>query len=539
MFDFENITKNTKTLLRRELVALWIFSVILSCALVVLSLKNKFPLGKGDFVFLSILTLLISLYRPRWTFFLFIGLIPLENIVLVSGFLPMQLRPYQFLGVILMIAVAILFASRRLNFKILRPLWRDYLIFSLVPFSFLSIINASNKNISFKNSLILLSFVILYFLIRNFVRSKKDLLKTAFFFAGSYLVVSGYGFYQVLADKFGLKSFEVMFGRPNSVFVEPDWLGVYLCFVLAVFLSAIYYYNKQKLRAMSLVFVFYGLVFLNIILIILTLSRSAWVGAAVVFIIFAFLSSFEKKEKVIMDIKGIKSVAVVLLIVLLSLLTIWTGRLSKFDIFDRARSTATSEQKITIACEKNSQIPESVVDVEDLLKYGCRHINLEDISLNKSQGKIVAETFRKDPNVLTRSLIYKKSWEEIKKHPIIGVGYGSITQVLGADPRGAGLNESNIFLQIWAGSGIFGLMVFGVFIGYFFIYSFRRVSPICPLNKIIGCSVIKDDFEKAANIFVVLGIAALIIPNLFNAGLLMGIIWLALSILANTERLRV
>jgi O-antigen ligase len=537
--ELNDLKGNLKKIFQRELVVLWIFSVILSVALIILSLKNKLPLGKGDFVFLSILTLLISLYRPRWTFFLFIGLISLENIFLVSGFLPVQLRPYQFLGMILLIAVAILFAARRLKFKILKPVWQDYLIFSLVPFSFLSVLNASNKNISFKNSLVLISFVFLYYLIRNFVRSRRDLIKTAFFFGGSFLAVSGYGFYQVLADKFGFRSFEVMFGRPNSVFAEPDWLGVYLCFALSVLLSAIYYYRHKEFWTKSLSVLLYVLVFFDITLIILTLSRSAWVGAVAVLAIFALLGSFKKKEKFVIDMKRIKSVAAVLSVVLFSLLIIWTGKLSKFDIFDRARSTATSEQKITIACEKNSQIPESVVDVVDLLKYGCRHINLEDISLNNSQGKIVTEIFRKDPNVMTRSAIYRKSWEEIKKHPVLGVGYGSITQTLGVDSRGSGLNESNIFLQIWAGSGIFGLLAFIIFIGYFFVYAFRRVSPICPMNKIIGCPIVKDYFEKAQSAFVVLGIAALIIPNLFNAGLLMGIIWLAMSSFVVVRDLRV
>jgi hypothetical protein len=536
---FEILAKNIKNVLKKELAVLWIFSVILSLALIVLSLKGKFPLGKGDFVFLSILALLVALYRPRWIFFLFVGLIPLENIILVSGFLPMQLRAYQFLGAILLIAITVLFAARRLKFKILKLAWQDYLVFSFVPFGFLSIINTSNKNISLKNGLILLSFALLYYLIRNFVGSRKDLIKTAFFFSGSFLAVSCYGFYQVLADKFEFRSFEVMFGRPNSTFAEPDWLGVYLCFALAVFLSLIYYYKDQELKIKFSNFLLYALVFFDMTLIILTLSRSAWVGAAAVLAIFAFLSLFKKKKKVVMDTEGIKSIVVVLIIVLLALIVIRSGKLSKFDIFDRARSTATSEQKITIACEKNSQIPESVADAEDLLKYGCRHINLEDISFNKSQGKTVAETFRKDPNVLTRSMIYQKSWEEIKKHPVFGVGYGSITQLLGADSRGAGLNESNIFLQIWAGSGIFGLLAFIVFIGYFFVYAFRRVSPACSMNKIIGCPVVKDDFEKAVNLFVVLGIAALIIPNLFNAGLLMGMMWLALSIFASIRDLRV
>jgi O-antigen ligase len=355
---------------------------------------------------------------------------------------------------------------------------------------------------------------------------------------GSFFPVAGYGFYQVLADRFGFRSFEVMFGRPNSVFAEPDWFGVYLCFALAVFLSAIYYYKNMELRKRSINLLLCGLVFFDTTLVILTLSRSAWMGAVAVLVIFALISIFKKKEKIVMDREGMKSIAAVLSIVLLSFVIIWTGKLSKFDIFDRARSTATSQQKITIACEKNSQIPASVVNAEELSKYGCRHINLEEISLNKSQGKIVAETFRKDPNVLTRTVIYQKSWEEIKKHPILGIGYGSITQSLGSDPRGAGLNESNIFLQVWVGSGVLGLLAFVAFIGYYFIYAFRRVSPVCPMNKIIGCPVAKDDFEKSVNIFMALGLTALIIPNLFNAGLLMGPFWLGLAIFTSVKYLQ-
>jgi len=128
--------------------------------------------------------------------------------------------------------------------------------------------------------------------------------------------------------------------------------------------------------------------------------------------------------------------------------------------------------------------------------------------------------------VLTRGQIYKKSFEIVRTHPILGVGFGTITQMLGTDERGSGLNESNIFLQIWVGSGILGLASFIIIFGYLLIYSFRRISPICPLNRLIGCPIVKDDFEKTLNIFIFFGLIALLIPNLFNAGLLMGLFWL-------------
>ncbi|MFA5871157.1 MAG: O-antigen ligase family protein [Parcubacteria group bacterium] len=538
------ITSALKNIFKRELVILWLFSLLLSAAIITLSLKNKLPLGKGDFTFISILTLLVALYRPRWIFFLFISLIPLENIILVSDFLPLQLRPYQFLEAILVAAIFILWLSKRLDFRILKPNWMDTAFFSLMPLSLLPLLSSTFKALNVKNSLILLSFVLLYFLIRNFVRNKSDLIKTFAFFVGSYLVVVKYGFYQVLADKFGFKSFEVMFGRPNSTFAEPDWLGIFLCFSLAAFLSVAYYLSTKRGEIEYsgwLKFITHLFIFSALLLAILTLSRSTWIGIAIVSIFFIFLIPGLGKEKgswfKFSYGKSAEQIAIFLIILLISIFLIRIFNLSKFDIFDRARSTATSEQKITVACAPGSSIPESVATADELNKFGCQHINLEDIASYKSRGKMIAQIYRKDPNVMTRSAIYKQSWEIIKKHPITGVGYASITQSLGADERGAGLNESNIFLQIWAGSGLFGLIIFVSVIGFLFVYSFRRISPICPLNKIISCPTIKGEFEKTLNIFLVLGVISLIIPNLFNAGLFMGTFWLGMATVVSAKDL--
>ena len=114
MSKFKNFTKSLKNIFKLELVILWVFGVLLGLALFVLENKAKLPLGKGDFAFISILALCVALYRPRWIFFLFVSLVPLENIILVSGFLPLQLRPYQFAGVILALAVigAVIFRKK-------------------------------------------------------------------------------------------------------------------------------------------------------------------------------------------------------------------------------------------------------------------------------------------------------------------------------------------------------------------------------------------------------------------------------------------
>jgi len=523
-------------MLKKDLSILWIFSVALGLALIVLQSKNKLPLGTGDFVFISILALCVALYRPRWAFYFFVSLVPLENVIMASGFLPMQLRPYQFTGAILTIAIIILWIAKRLNFKLLRPAWIDWLVFSIVPLSFLSLIASPSKGITLKNNLILFSFVVLFYLVRTFVRTRRHLLESALFFLGSNLVVLFYGFYQVFADNFGARSFEVMFGRPNSTFTEADWLGIFLCFSLAVIFSASLFRTEINIVKYAL----YIIIFLNLTLLILSLSRSAWIGAAAVIFFWLIFSLYRKSEirTTFTPRKFANQFLKIFLISLISLAAIHFGKLSKFDIFDRARSTATSEQKITIACDDGNNIPQTVASTDELARYGCRHINLEEIELYKSQGKTVTEIFRKDPNVMTRSAIYKKSFEIIRGHPVLGVGFGTITQNLGSDERGSGLNESNIFLQVWAGSGILGLIAFVATLGYLLIYSFRRLSPICPMNRIIGCPIVRNDFEKTLNIFLALGIFALIIPNLFNAGLLMGLFWLGLGIFVSAKYLQ-
>ena len=527
---------NLKNILKKEISILWIFSVVLGLALIVLDLKNKLPLGAGDFFFISILALCVALYRPRWMFYVFVSLVPLENIILVSGILPLQLRPYQFVGAILAIAILILYLVKRLNFKLLKPIWIDWLVFSLVPLSFLSAINSSVRNVSIKNNLVLFSFVVLYFLVRNFVRTRKHLVETAFFFIGSNLVVLVYGFYQVVADKFGGRSFEVMFGRPNSTFTEADWLGIFLCFALAVNFTLAHFLssrNQNIARIGNFI-----LIFFNLTLLILALSRSAWIGAALILFFYLAFNLFEKSGEAthFTPKKFANNFSIILLIFVASLAIIHFSKLSKFDIFDRARSAATSEQKITIACHSRANIPQSITTTEELAKFNCQHINLEEVAYLKSKGMIVVEIFRMDPNVATRSQIYKKSIEIIRAHPILGVGFGSITEIIGADERGAGLNESNIFLQVWAGSGILGLIAFVAILGYLFFYSIRRVSPVCPINRFNGCPIMEDDFERLLNIFILLGLLALLIPNLFNAGLFMALFWLGLAVLVICTR---
>jgi O-antigen ligase len=128
------------------------------------------------------------------------------------------------------------------------------------------------------------------------------------------------------------------------------------------------------------------------------------------------------------------------------------------------------------------------------------------------------EIYRQDPNVQTRSEIYQKSWNEIKKHPILGIGWGNIGSILGKDERGTPLNSSNIFLETWLGAGIIGILCLVIFLTHILYSSVRKYYYS------------SDDSSKLINLFFIISFFAIIIPNLFNAGIFLGFFWVWLAI---------
>ena len=130
----------------------------------------------------------------------------------------------------------------------------------------------------------------------------------------------------------------------------------------------------------------------------------------------------------------------------------------------------------------------------------------------------MTEISRNDPNVQTRSMIYQKSWNEIKNHPILGIGWGNIGSVLGRDERGTPLNSSNIFLETWLGAGILGFLTLIILLGYILLKSIRNYFHA------------EDIMQKIINLFVIVSWFAIMIPNLFNAGIFLGIFWVWLGV---------
>jgi hypothetical protein len=204
---------------------------------------------------------------------------------------------------------------------------------------------------------------------------------------------------------------------------------------------------------------------------------------------------------------------------------VYLFHLTNFQLFNRVQSTGTGLQKITISCNSDRRdalqcvSTDTVVrDISELEKYNCRFINLEDIEKEKAEGNKILEIYRQDPNIQTRSEIYRRSWTEIKNHPVLGIGWGGISNILGRDGRGTPLNSSNIFLETYLGAGILGFLALIILLGYILIKSVKNYYYA------------QNDLQKAMSLFIIISWFAIVVTNLFNAGIFLGIFWVWLAI---------
>lgn len=472
----------------------------------------------SDFIFFITLALLLGIYRPSWMFAFFVGTLALENINIAPSSIGLALRPYQLFGFIVIVSIFIQYLSKRLNFSLPKWRWYDILPVTFALGGMLSSFAATNHGATFKQSIVALSFVSLYYLTRVYIQSFEDLKKIAPFFLSSGLIVSIYGIWQNARFIVGNNPFETMPGRPNATFTEPDWFGAYLVFLLSIILTVIYFKIKKN-KSLDLGFAInYAILIPIVVALILTVSRSAWLGAALVIIGFLKIVLTNGRIKISAwkwNDCALHSFAVAVT-VLISLLI--STQLTNFQIFKRAQSTG-GLQNITVACQQETSLnTQSIIgNINELESYGCKFINLEEIEKEKAQGLNVFEIKRPDPTVGIRAQIYTKSIQQIKSHPVFGIGWGSISDILGKDENGNGLNASNIFLETWLGSGLIGFLSLVILLGFILVK-----SSIQYLNKKIT--------DKTAVSLVALGWFAIVIPNLFNSGIFLGFVWVYLAV---------
>lgn len=497
-------------------------NIALVVLLVLLNNLRVIPLRTGDFVFFAILTLAFALYRPGWAFLMFIGTIPLENINLAPDILEIAVRPYQFLGALIILAIIIRLTTKRLNFKLAKLNLADYAVIVMVLAGFVSAVGAKDF-LPLKMSIIFATFAALYFLTRNFIQNISDLKKIIPFFLGSSVVVIFYGLWQNIRFLHSLSNFEAMPGRPNGTFTEAEWLGMFIIVVASIIYSLIYFFSKDSstnkdTQISNFKFLNYFLLTISFVLLVITVSRSAWLGAFASLAIFLWIfftdlkfKNWRWKETILLKLKIISSLAVAVAVV-------YVFHLTNFQLENRIQSTGTGLQKITIVCPPHEwvcKIPDVIEDTKELERCECKQINLEDI---EKAGGIVSEVYRKDPNIKLRNEIYQKSWAEIKKHPLIGIGWGNISNILGKDGRGTPLNSSNIFLEAWLGAGIAGFLALVFLLGYI-LY-----------NAIKNYHHAQNTEEKVVNLFIISSWFGIVVFNLFNAGMFLGFLWVWLGI---------
>lgn len=499
----------------------------------VLPFKNT-----GDFTFFVLLVLALGIYRPAWLFLFFIGTLPLEIVNLAPESLPITIRPYQLFGSLSISGLIIQYATKRLPFALPKFRWLDALVIIFAISGIISALFAANKGMSLKQAIVACSFAALYFLVRVYVQDWSDLRRITPFFLSSSMVVALYGILQNVLFAIGRSSFEVMPGRPNGTFSEADWFGIFLVFIISIIYILIFcvignsksekWIQSAKFSSQLYIYLFLLLPFASIIL---TVSRSAWLGVILVTLPFLKLmalkgTSMSPNKKAVDNFRAMfrlgkwdwqgfsMALAGITTSLILSIIIVYIFNLTTFQLGSRAVSTG-GLQKITIACEagKSVSVPTNISNIEELSQYGCRHINLEDIAREKEAEFEIAEVYRPDPNVGIRAKIYRISWEQIKMHPVFGIGWGSIGDILGRDERGAALNASNIFLETWLGAGILGFLSLAILLGYLLFGSI--------FNYIKG--------EQKTSVFIMLATIAIVVPNLFNSGIFLGFLWAYLA----------
>jgi hypothetical protein len=516
-------------------------NVLLVFFLILLGNLKVIPLDASDFVFFALLVFMLAIYRPSWAFLIFVGLVPLENINLAPTELGMAVRPYQFLGALLIVALLLRFFTKRLNFKLIKLKLPDYLVIVMTLAGFLSVAAAPDKFVSLKLAVIFATFAALYFLVRNFIQNTDDLKKIIPFFLSSSVVVIFYGIWQNWAYLHNLNNFEVMPGRPNGTFTEADWLGMFLVIVISMFFvlirdrdaissagdsiylggtdAQILNFRLEIFNEFSMTkFLNYILLVISFILLILTVSRSAWLAALFTMLMLLFIIWTDLRFNVWRWKESIYSGLKILASLVVAVGLIYIFNLTDFQLGNRIQSTGTGLQQITIACAQKINLPEKIATDSELTPYACRQINLQDIAANQNEGKYVTSIYRNDPNVATRNEIYQKSLAQIKNNPALGIGWGSISQILGTDARGVPLNSSNIFLETWLGAGLVGFLALVILLGYILFTAVKNYFYA------------SDDLQKTTNLFVIISWFGLVITNLFNAGIFLGFFWVWLAV---------
>lgn len=439
-------------------------------------------------------------------FWTLIFLIPFEiyKLDVIQGIL--SLRPYQIIEFILLIFLAFYYFKRKIKPKELLVPFRSPISKLLAVYfvvSLISLINSPDLKNGIQETLVLLSFLAIYWLVLFFIRTSKDVKNIFIVIIASGVMTAIIGLVQTLAYKFGLELIEVMPGRPNSILPEPDWFGLFMVFVFAVLLSLQYTIKSEDevlwINLLKNKYVYYIIQCLFFVSIILALARASWLAGIALIGLYVFLIFIDKNNHFSLAfIQGTK----ILTVFLISLGIIYVFGLTPFSLKNRFLSIATGEEIHAVIIDKETG-KEITIKKEKVKEY-------------KNKGIEVIAKKVNDINFLKRKESFSNNSDIILKHPLLGIGFGGISSVFGQ-----GVNASNIFMEIWIATGVIGLIIFGLI-----FYLIFREWLVFFIKK-------RGKNNQPYLFFIILGLVVIIIPNIFNSGLFLGFFWVYLGIAAN------
>lgn len=443
-------------------------------------------------------------------FFLLIFLIPFEiyKFELLNGVV--SLRPYQVVTAVLLVLIGYYSVTGKIKIaELLAPfrfsttrLFSAYFLISVI-----SIANALDIKNSIQETLVLLSFLAIYWLVLFFVRSKRDVQDVWYTLLISTFLVGIYALVQVIAYKFGLESIEVMPGRPNSLFPEPDWLGFFMVFSLVI-VAAIRGLQPRFLddsifgiipnilkifHSQSFYFLFQVLLYT---VVILTIARASWLAAIGVMGFYLLLVFLNKENPFRLAFLEAGKTIVVLMV---SLGIIYALALTPFSLKNRLLSIVTGQEvhAVITDSETGKEISIDKKKVEDYRKKGI------EVKTKKVR----------DVNISRRTESFTDNFDIVLKHPFLGIGFGGIQSAFGQ-----GINANNIFMEVWIATGTLGLIIFATV-----LYCIAREWCVLYFKK-------RSKHNSAYLRFVILGLVAIIIPNIFNSGIFLGFFWVYLGL---------
>ncbi len=144
---------------------------------------------------------------------------------------------------------------------------------------------------SYSSALLSCVMLLIYFLIKNLIRTEKWLRRCVFAFVGSGTVIAAYGVIQYVLgfavnDWLDTTYFTDIYGRATSVFDNPNYLAAYLCavFPFALYCSLTRETAKERtLYSWASIFIVACVVF--------TWSRAAWIAVIVCSVVFFMMRS--------------------------------------------------------------------------------------------------------------------------------------------------------------------------------------------------------------------------------------------------------